>query len=52
MRQVCATFKVYALQPDMDARGLTGRLIEGITLVDYGGFVDLTLAHSTSHSWL
>ena len=52
VRQACATFKVYALQPDMDARGLTGRLIEGITLVDYGGFVDLTLTHSTSHSWL
>lgn len=52
VRQACATLKVYALQPDLDARGMSSRLIEGITPVDYGGFVDLTLAHSTSHSWL
>ena len=52
VRQACATLKVYALQPDMDARGVTGKLIDGVTLVDYGGFVDLTVEHSTSHSWL
>ena len=52
MRQACATLKVYALQPDMDARGVTGKLIDGVTLVDYGGFVDLALECSTSHSWL
>ena len=52
VRQACATFKVYALLPDLDARGLAQRLIEGVTGVDYGGFVDLTLAHDTSHSWL
>ena len=52
MRACCATLKVYALQPDMDARGVTAKLIDGVTLVDYGGFVDLTVEHSTSHSWL
>ena len=52
VRQACATMKVYALQPDMDARGVTAKLIDGVTLVDYGGFVDLTVEHSTSHSWL
>ena len=52
MRQACATLKVYALQPDMDARGVTGKLIDGVTLVDYSGFVDLALECSTSHSWL
>jgi tRNA 2-thiouridine synthesizing protein B len=52
VRQACATLKVYALQPDMDARGVTGKLIDGITLVDYSGFVDLTLEYSTSNSWL
>lgn len=52
VRQACATLKVFAVQPDMDARGVTGKLIDGVTLVDYGGFVDLTLAYSTSHSWL
>ncbi len=52
LRACCATLKVYALQPDVDARGVTGRLIDGISLVDYGGFVDLTAHYSTSHSWL
>jgi len=52
VRQACATLKVYALQPDMDARGVTAKLIDGVTLVDYEGFVDLTVEHSTSHSWL
>ena len=52
MRLALTTLKVYALQPDLDARGMSARLIEGITLVDYAGFVDLTVEHSTSHSWL
>jgi tRNA 2-thiouridine synthesizing protein B len=52
LRTACATLKVYALQPDMDARGMTGRLIDGVTLVDYSGFVDLTVEHQTSASWL
>lgn len=52
IRASLATLKVYALQPDMDARGVTGRLIEGVALVDYGGFVDLAAQYSTSHSWL
>ncbi len=52
VRQACATLKVYVLQPDMDARGVTGKLIDGVTLVDYNGFVDLTLEYNTSHSWL
>jgi tRNA 2-thiouridine synthesizing protein B len=52
MQAACASLKVYALQPDMDARGVTPRLLTGVTLVDYGGFVDLAVEHSTSHSWL
>lgn len=52
VRAACTTLKVYALQPDMDARGITGKLIDGITLVDYSGFVDLTVEYSASNSWL
>ena len=37
-----ASCKVYALQPDLDARGMhADQVIDGITAVDYGGFVDL-----------
>jgi len=52
IRQSSVAVKFYALQPDMDARGVTPKLMDGITLVDYSGFVDLTVEYSTSHSWL
>jgi tRNA 2-thiouridine synthesizing protein B len=44
--------KVYALQPDVDARAVNGKLIDGVTPVDYGGFVDLVAEHNTCQSWL
>ena len=44
--------KVYVLQPDVEARGMAGKLVEGVTAVDYGGFVDLVAEHSTNQSWL
>ena len=52
IRSACSTLKVYALQPDMDARGVTAKAIEGVTLVDYSGFVALVAQYSTSNSWL
>jgi tRNA 2-thiouridine synthesizing protein B len=44
--------KVYVLQPDVDARGMAGQLIDGVAAVDYGGFVDLVAEHRTNQSWL
>ena len=44
--------KVYALQPDIDARGMGGKIIDGVTTVDYAGFVDLVAEHPTNQSWL
>ena len=38
--------------PDLEARGLGDRLIEGVSPVDYGGFVDLTSNNKTCQSWL
>lgn len=52
IRQAMTSLKVYALQPDMDARGVTCKLIDGVTLIGYDGFVDLAVEHNTSHSWL
>lgn len=41
------------LAPDAAARGLSkDRLIEGIDLIDYAGFVDLAAKHATSQAWL
>ena len=47
-----ARLKVYVLQPDVAARGMAGRLIDGVTPVDYAGFVDLVAQHPTNQSWL
>ena len=46
------TVAVYALQPDLEARGMNGRVLDGVKLVDYGGFVDLVAEHPTIQSWL
>ncbi len=44
--------KVYALGPDLAARGLAGKAAAGVTLVDYAGFVDLVAEHSSNQTWL
>ena len=44
--------KVYVLQPDVEARGMAGRLAEGVASVDYAGFVDLVAEHPNNQSWL
>jgi tRNA 2-thiouridine synthesizing protein B len=52
IREAMERFKVYVLQPDLEARGLADRLIAGVTPVDYGGFVDLTTTNKNCQSWL
>jgi len=47
-----ADLKIYALGPDLAARGMAGRVLEGVNVVDYGGFVDLVAEHSNCQSWL
>jgi tRNA 2-thiouridine synthesizing protein B len=43
---------VCVLQPDLEARGMADRVIEGVTLIDYGGFVDLAAANNNCQTWL
>jgi tRNA 2-thiouridine synthesizing protein B len=52
LRDVIGPLKVYVLQPDVDARGMAGKLIDGVTAVDYAGFVDLVAEHPNNQSWL
>jgi len=43
----------YVLGPDVSARGLDDTpLIDGMNVVDYGGFVDLVVEHEVAQSWL
>ncbi len=47
------THELYVLGPDLKVRGLEeSRIIGGIKVVDYGGFVDLAVAKGTVNSWL
>ena len=46
------TVPVYVLQPDLEARGMSGRILDGVKLVDYGGFVDLAAEHPSVQAWL
>ncbi len=43
---------VYVLGADLAARGLEGKAIEGVQIVDYAGFVDLTANTDRTQSWL
>lgn len=44
---------VYVLGPDLEARGMdTANLIDGIKVVDYGGFVELAAEHTRVQAWL
>lgn len=45
--------KLYALEPDLKARGFDStRVLEGIELIDYDGFVELSVTHDTVQAWL
>jgi tRNA 2-thiouridine synthesizing protein B len=43
----------YVLGPDVKARGIADdKLIDGIKVVDYDGFVDLVTENDSAQSWL
>lgn len=43
----------YVMGPDLKARGIAeDRLIDGIKVIDYNGFVDLVAEHDVTQSWL
>ena len=45
--------KVYVMGPDMKARALDeSRMIEGVEVVDYAGFVDLAEANDKVQAWV
>ena len=52
LKAAMGRFRVHVLMPDLEARGLADRMIEGVTPVDYSGFVGLTVASKNCQSWL
>lgn len=51
VQEVMKSVSVYALKPDVEARGMQNRVMDGVRLVDYGGFVDLVVEHNAVQSW-
>ncbi len=53
VREALATVKIYVLGADLKARGFgEERVIQGISVVDYSGFVDLAAEHAKVQAWL
>jgi tRNA 2-thiouridine synthesizing protein B len=52
IKDAMGKFRFYALTVDLEARGIADRVMDGITAVDYPGFVDLVADNKTSQSWL
>ena len=52
LQEALQRVSIYALMPDVEARGMKGRTLAGVRLVDYEGFVDLVVEHNAVQSWL
>lgn len=48
-----ANISLLALEPDVASRGIDStKLLEGVTLIDYAGFVDLAAKTDRTQNWL
>ena len=53
LSNISADVTLYVLGADLAARGIdVGRIVEGVTSVDYEGFVDLAATHDRVQNWL
>ena len=52
VQEALKSVSIFALKPDLEARGMQNRVMDGVRLVDYEGFVDLVVEHHAVQSWL
>jgi tRNA 2-thiouridine synthesizing protein B len=52
VQEALKSVSIFALKPDLEARGMQNRVMDGVRLVDYEGFVDLVVEHNAVQSWL
>lgn len=53
VRDAARRLKVFVLGPDLKARGLDeSKVIDGVGVVDYGGFVDLAAENDKVQAWV
>src|SRR3970040_3177351 len=50
VQEALKSVSVYALKPDVEARGMQHRVMDGVRLVDYGGFGGLVAEHNAVQS--
>jgi len=46
------TVDILALEADVNTRGIQGKTIDGVKLVDYATFVELATQHDRVQAWL
>ena len=51
IKQQMKSIRFYVLEPDIKARGMSERMIPGITRIDYDGFVRLVEKQHPIQSW-
>jgi len=52
LKAAAGKFKLHVLTPDLEARGLGDRMMDGVSGVDYAGFVELVANNKNCQSWL
>jgi tRNA 2-thiouridine synthesizing protein B len=53
MAAASGSINLVVLEPDLAARGIdASRLMEGVSTVDYAGFVELAASHDRTNAWL
>ncbi|GLT16352.1 sulfurtransferase TusB [Vibrio zhanjiangensis] len=45
------SFNIFALQSDLEARGVINQVSSAVNIIDYDGFVTLTAKHRNSLTW-
>lgn len=52
IQQALSQISVYALGPDLEARGVAKKIIAGVKIINYAEFVDLVVEHPNTQAWL
>lgn len=52
LNEALKTNSIYALEPDLAARGLLKKVIPAIQVINYAEFVELTIKHYPIQSWV
>ncbi len=53
IQKALESVKLAVLGADLEARGIAQeKLVDGVNVVDYAGFVDLVTGHDNNQSWL